>query len=248
MRAFDYQRQPKVAVPVCPVCATPNNSATAVDRWDFLVGISQCTCGLKYLNPRMTEAAYAEFYRDHYRPLVREWELRAGTPLPIEPFQRQHGRSIGRLAHDILKRNGGRGLDVGGGTGAVLDGFSECVKVSVGTVVDPNTTELETASAKGYQTHAGTLESLPDGEWDVILCSQTVDHVCDPLAGLRNLRSKMAAQGWLWIDIALKTLIKIDHPLYWSVPSFKQALRMTGWRIASTCDDGTHRGFICEGA
>lgn len=262
---FDYAGAVKVAVPQCPVCVVPNDSWGAIDRYGYAIGVSACRCGLAYLNPRMTAEAYQGFYSGTYRPLIFGMYGVAGSETQDQCHER--GRMVGAL----LRYGGARGghlLDVGGGTGRLAAGLLEVLPVTTVTVLDPNTTELQEANARGYQTMAGLIEMQPAPvrQYDLICCALTADHWLEPLHALRWLRSALAPQGRLYVDMVdagewrkLQPLnyFKIDHPLYWVPQSFRLALAQTGWHVVASALTGNHRvrhhdkrrrSYICRGA
>ena len=57
---FPYAAEPKVAVPVCPVCGTANAAVATHDRYGYEVPmVARCTgCTLGYLGEQMTRAGY----------------------------------------------------------------------------------------------------------------------------------------------------------------------------------------------
>ena len=223
---FDYAAQPKEPI-ICPLCGTDNPREPKVDRYGFAIGLSTCACGLSYLNPRMTLEAYADFYATGaYRRLVQ-----ARFPYVTEAFRAaHHDYYAGGLALWLKDRGPVTHLlDAGGGTGLVGERVGRRLQAQTVTVLDPSRGELAQAAARGLRTIEAPLERIPNcGPFDAIVCAQTLDHLCDPLAALRGLRR--VGTGWLWVDIVTSHW-KIDHPLYWTAPSLGRALRLTGWQV-----------------
>lgn len=239
---FDYAAQPKDPT-ACPVCGTWNPSAPRTDRYGYAVGWSACACGLGYLNPRMTAAGYRALYQGPYRRLFAAWRDVSYPAEQLERHQRVWGAGLGWR----LKQWGVRGgslFDVGGSTGAVAQGIGQVLKLSRVTVLDPSGPELERARAKGYETIQADAEEMPPvAPHDLVICTQTLDHLREPLTVLRWLRG---CGTRLWVDIALSA-IKIDHPCVWNPSSLKRALFVSGWTIDKLVEEklSKHGGAWC---
>mgnify|MGYP001613956888 CR=1 FL=1 len=263
---FDYAAEP-VAATACPVCGRDNPSRPATDRYGFAIGLSACaSCGLRYLNPRMSADQYMRFYQTAYRPLVDaycatdttgERAIKAATRRALLLAERVRSR-VTRPVTSLL--------DVGGGTGTVARVLSNAFRCPSVTVLDPNAEDVAVAESRGCHGIVGTIETLPPPTqtYDLIVCLQTADHWLDPIAALTWMRQALAPGGHLWIDIVDEPefakvqpqvcLWKIDHPLYWSTGSLLLALQRTGWRareMAHWTRDGQavryRPGFWCEG-
>lgn len=263
---YDYAAQPKETLGGCPVCAMPNESRRAIDRYGFEIGLSVCaTCGLLYLNPRLTAEGYAAFYRGTYRDLLRAWTKRSrlSSPLSMEAHGLARGHMVGAFlqsAHITATRI----VDVGGSIGAFAQALTKVLACPDVTIIDPNPDELSQAALRGFATQCGMVEALPPSTctYDLILCVEVADHWRDPIAALHWMRNALAPGGHLWIDIlntpeVCKTwplsVWKIDHPLYWTHHSFSEALQRTGWCItARVSQEGSlrarHLSYLCSGA
>ena len=69
---FDYAAQPCEPVTACNLCGSAEFVVVAHrDRYGYAAEAHACSrCGLVFLNPRLTAAAYQRFYESVYRPLV----------------------------------------------------------------------------------------------------------------------------------------------------------------------------------
>ena len=224
---FPYRALPKVPVTACPVCGARHNPARAVlDRYGYPVHVARCAeCTLQYLAERLTREGYARLYGSGaYRALV---EAYCGTPpMTLAESERHYGSWIGQHLRSPLGQ-GGSLLDAGGSVGGLIPHLG--LAPARVTVLDPCAGELAQVPA-GYQTLQGWLEDPIPGTYDGVVCSQTLDHVTDPIAALRHLRAACPT-GWLIADFACRppTAIKIDHPLYWTPVAWERALRATAW-------------------
>jgi len=243
---FDYAAQPKVDLRHCPVCGRYNLAHQQVDRFGYEIGASACVCGVSYLNPRMTTEAYAQFYASGaYRALIQAKYPQNGAARRAA-VQSQYGAML--AIH--LKHRGVASrvdlLDAGGGTGAVAEALTRTLPMRSVTVLDPSARELWAAVDRGYRTIEAPIEQMPTtlGPYGAIICTQTIDHLCEPLEALERLRA--VSKGWFWVDI-VECGWKIDHPLYWTLRGLKEALRRTGWTVKDTIrlDGGRRAGVLC---
>lgn len=254
--AFDYARYPQQPVPACPVCGTANASRATVDRYGYPVGTSVCGCGFGYLNPQLTEDGYRAFYTHAYRPLVMA--LQQGRALPSGGQRR--GEWIARnLALRTPVRPLATACDVGGSHGAVTEGFCRIWPVATMTVIDPNPAELAQAAARGFETLCVPIEAAPAlPPQEVVICSQTLDHVRDPLRVLRWLREQTVPGGWLYVDAVniyrwarvRRTRVrydwKLDHPNYWTPACLDRAIKAAGWRVRARGAYAHHYAVIAQ--
>ena len=114
-----------------------------------------------------------------------------------------------RLVRALLRRAGAapgaRLLDAGCGTGGNLAAFGP------GRGIDPAREAVEACRARGLDVVQGGLEALPfgDGEFDLILATDVLEHVDDDAAALRELRRVAAAGALLVVTVPA-------HPRLWS--------------------------------
>lgn len=193
---FDYLAQPKQHVDACPCCgARPERwpVLSTVDRYTLPVRFVYCArCAFVFANPRMTADAYQRFYAEgHYRRLVQQYSGADPSPDVVWRGQQHHARwllsEFGPQLQAALA-GGGRLLDLGGGPGGVAAGIRSRIP-GYAKIVEPAVEEVEHARRNGLDAELGTAESwTPDGQYEVVLLLQTVDHLLDPAAVLRKLR------------------------------------------------------------
>ena len=254
--AYDYAAQPHEAVEACNLCGeTRFVVLTHRDRYAYGAQAHACRrCGLVFLNPRMTAAAYARFYGGIYRPLVSAFHGRLIDAQTIQAEQREYAVERARLLRPFVKA--GRAatlLDIGGSTGVVAQHFAREFGLHA-TVIDPAPLEIEQARRLGVDTIAGLVEQhdFGDRRFDAVIICQTVDHLIDVSGTLRRVRQLLAADGLLLVDIvdfraaylrdwSVEDAVKIDHPYYLTEPTMDAYLAAP----ASTCGGSSMQRITC---
>ena len=260
---WDVQGQAWERVAACNLCGGDEFvTLTHEDRYGFPVSSAVCTdCGLVFLDPHPTAAAYDAFYRDTYRPLVSAFHGRVIDPESVEADQVGYARSLTELLVPFLDlRSGGSLLDVGGSTGVVAEALCGAYGLT-GTVLDPAPDELSRAADRGLATVLGTVESFDPGpeRFDVVLLCQTLDHVLDASGALAKLRGHLADDGILFVDVvdfraaylrnwSVEGATKVDHPYSFTEATVEAMLARAGLTIARKdyAADHLHVGYVCR--
>jgi len=259
--AYDYAAQPKEAVGRCGLCGAEGGRVVTVarrDRYGYPARMVVCRrCGLGWLSPRMSAAAYADFYAGVYRPLVSAFHDRRIDAATVQAEQRGYAVDLAGFLAPRLPATPETILDVGGSTGVVAGVLAARLGARA-TVLDPAPEELEVARAAGMETITGFAEQFDPGRrtWDLVLLCQTIDHLLDVRGTLAALRGMTAEGGRAFVDIldldlalgrhgALERVVKIDHPFYLSGPTATALFALTGYAIvAERLSDDGHRGFL----
>lgn len=263
--AYDYATQPREAVDACNLCGeTRLVVITHRDRYGYDAQAHACSrCGLVFLNPRMTAAAYARFYDGIYRPLVSAFHGRLIDAQTIQAEQLEYAVERANLLRPFVAA--GRAatlLDIGGSTGVVAHHFAREFGVHA-TVIDPAPLEIEQARRLGVETITGLVEEhdFGDRRFDLVIICQTVDHLLDVSGTLRRVRQVIAPNGLLFIDIvdfraaylrnwSVEGAVKIDHPYYLTEPTMDACLRRAGFEVRRVdyAADHLHISYVCRPA
>ena len=184
----------------CPICAS-----TAWEAWfdlqDDRYGqpdrfpLRYCrSCDFAFLGTVIAEADVAELYRRYYPrpapPLPGGW--RSGDSW-LGRFARWWDGNL-NPAYGVLA--GERILDVVCGTGELLAQAAARGATGVGLEADPVAAEL--ARARGGNVLTGTLDLCPElqvGAFDRIVFNQTLEHLNDPVAALKQAAALLAPGG-----------------------------------------------------
>lgn len=262
--AFDYAAQPREALSACNLCGSAQSVIIAHrDRYGFLADAHACSrCGLVFLNPRLTAAAYARFYESTYRPLVSAFHGRLIDARTIQNEQRIYASERIEFLRPFMSRDSRTLLDIGGSTGVVAAHMAREFGLTA-TVIDPAPLEVAEARQLGLETVTGFVEQHDFGgrAFDVVIICQTVDHLLDVAGTLARVRALLSHEGLLFIDIvdfraaylrnwSIEQAIKIDHPYYLTEVTMTAYLRRSGFDVlrCEYAEDHLHVGYACRPA
>lgn len=160
------------------------------------------SCGLMRTTPRPTAETISTFYPDNYAPYLHT-KVDNSKPTPL----------IKKLLKPVIKKifnlntqrvpplRPGRMLEVGCAAGAFMHEMA-----SLGWQVEGiefSGTAAHAASQLGYKVHAGSLETAPppDEQFDLIVGWMVLEHLHNPVNGLKKLREWTKPGGWLALSI-----------------------------------------------
>lgn len=191
---------PLESVP-CAVCGGHDfEQLAAKDRYGIPLSTQICkNCGLVQTNPRMTQAAYNEFYNCEYRPLY-EGELRANP----KPLRLQYARGVALreyvarfLSHPPQET---RILEVGCGAGGVLQAFHEVgfqvQGIDLGEEYVTYGREHLGLDLTVATIHEVDLKRRPH----MVLYSHVIEHILDLESEFRQVHRLLSPDGLLVIE------------------------------------------------
>lgn len=201
---------PVQAVPRCPACGSERRRlATHVTEHEYRTTTTDSfplmicgACGAWYLDPRPHVSALNIIYPPDYYAYVRDAFDATGGPAPASGL-------FGRLGSDLFKRRirpiakhitldpETRWLDVGCGTGSVLQSMREAYGLR-GTGIDLSPEAVAMCRRRGFTAHAARFEDYrpADGEtYDLVHSSHLIEHVESPDAYLRKTWDLLAPGG-----------------------------------------------------
>jgi ubiquinone/menaquinone biosynthesis C-methylase UbiE len=139
---------------------------------------------------------------------------------PAEVYDRFVGRyspPLGRAMREAAGIRGGQqALDVGCGSGALLEALAETLGADNVSGIDPSESFVDSARARvpGARIVVGSAELIPfdDGEFDATLSQLVVNFLADPEQGLREMsrvtRSGGVVAGCVWDYGGEMTMLK----------------------------------------
>lgn len=260
---FDLESQPRERVERCNLCGeTPRCTVAWEDRYGLPATTDLCRrCGLMGLNPRMTEAAYGDFYGKWYRPLVSAWHGRLIDATTVQVDQKVYAEQLMQFLSPQLTGQVNTILDVGGSTGIVAKAAVDALGAKA-TVLDPSPEELDEARKLGLDTIPGLIEHLDaseHGTFDLVLLCQTIDHLLDVRGSLAKLRDMLGENGRFYVDFVdvrmvvaragrLVDALKTDHAYSLVRETCEALLAAAGLEIEASMvmPDAVHVGYLCR--
>ena len=186
-------------------CLCGNTEFTLVaegDRYGFDLNKQFCNnCGLIQTYPSLPEEFHTEFYSRHYRPLylknkevdyrplVEEQKIKGGDYL--EYFL---ANGLEDVLSDISI------IEIGCSSAGTINSLKSAVKSVQGCDLDIKAIEYAKKNFN-LDVEVGSYPShLPDGK-KLFIMSHVLEHVYDPLATLKKIRSLMSEGDYLFIAV-----------------------------------------------
>ena len=200
----------------CPVCSLPSALwSNASDREYFSVAgefsyFGCGSCGTIFIHPVPVELL-ARIYPPNYYSFVNKG---GNIVTRLKEWLDK------RFFRKILRAIPGEELhvlDVGGGTGWMLDILKKAEKrISHTQVVDIDEKAMDLAVERGHSYFKGTMEAFTTGKkYHLILMLNLVEHVHDPLGILKKAESLLAPGG--------RIVIKTPNAQSWDASLFRNS-------------------------
>jgi 2-polyprenyl-3-methyl-5-hydroxy-6-metoxy-1,4-benzoquinol methylase len=174
----------------CFVCETELDPGLRKGHWSY----RHCgQCGLLSLEPLPSGDQIEEHYRTKF--VAGNYEL-------IRRYSRQYQRIHMQIADWISVRNGERVLDIGCFTGDLLKVLSDRGADVYGLELQQEAVDIANAQLGGGRVfHADVHgERFPTGPYDIVTMMGLIEHVLDPRALVRRVRTLLTANGRLYIE------------------------------------------------
>jgi SAM-dependent methyltransferase len=214
----------------CPLCGAPDATRLCVER-DLALGIpghfplARCErCGLLYQNPRVRRDQLDRMYPADYPPHARDPDPGRGLPDRSPAVRWRLARGLGyrhldtrdvRLRHRLRARlgrrrvgksfppwtGGGRLLDVGCATGRFLQRMAAVGWRVSGIELDPEAAAKARAVTPDVLVGDPSHVALPRASFDLVTAFHVVEHLPDPVGGVRNMLGWLAPGGLLVIEV-----------------------------------------------
>jgi SAM-dependent methyltransferase len=255
MQEFRYSDAAMEPV-ACNICGNGESAVVALrDRNGLKVRSVICTnCGLVYLSPRMTAEWYGRYYDAEYRRQTAAYRGR----LPVhDDMQARFDKQLrrGRWLAGYLRTHGVSSLrsilDIGGSTGGLLCALRDEFGAEV-LGVEPSPTEAAFAEAHGVPTQVGLFETTPGlgKRFDLVICSQTFNHLLDPRGVSEKVRDCLDPGGCFFVECqdffhvcrirdAVYEATQIDHAYMFVPETLQSLLEVAGFEIVP-------KSFVCD--
>lgn len=167
-----------------------NQCSVPLAVWDCL------DCKLTFLYPIPESDQYpggGDWFSPNLKDLSRKYWFKTLRRKLIDKY---FGTKAERFLRGFLKiKPNGRFLDIGCGTGNMLELASQYYEECVG--VEPSPIAARIARDKGFRIHENYLDSakLEKNYYDVILMDSVIEHVQDPVATLKICINSLKVDG-----------------------------------------------------
>lgn len=236
------------------------------DRLNNLPGefsLVKCrNCGLMRTDPRPTPDTMGFYYPDNYGPYL-------GTQVRQQQVTKPSGMK--KILGPLLKRffnfhaqslpsiTPGRMLEIGCASGAFLHQMAARGWEVEG--IEFSESAARRAAQLGYPVHVGALETAPSPResYDLIVGWMVLEHLYDPVAGLRMLREWAKPGAWLVLSVpnagslefrlfkdrwyALQLPTHIHH---FTPETLKEILQAGGWKLKKVYHQRILSNFIAS--
>ena len=238
----------------CPLGCTGSDEVVLAGR-DLLHGLPgvftvvRCrACGLMRTSPRPSPAAMGFYYPDDYGPYLGT-RVQEGEPAPATGIRKLLRPLSGRLfdfkttALPVMAP--GRMLEIGCASGSFLHRMAGLGWQVQG--IESSGTAARAAAQLGYAVHGGPLETAPqpDEPFDLIVGWMVLEHLHDPIGGLRKLREWARPGAWLVLSVpnagSLEFRVFKDkwyalqlptHLHHFTPGTLRRVLSAAGWDLA----------------
>jgi SAM-dependent methyltransferase len=126
------------------------------------------------------------------------------------------GAIVRSLVESECARRGGhvhRLVDVGSGTGAVLDGFRTLADEAVGVELDPDALAICRARGLDIRTAPADRLPFPDASVDIVTAFDVLEHLHDDVAAARELRRVLQPDGSAVITVPAYPFLWSEHDI-----------------------------------
>lgn len=184
-------------LPYCPVCHQGPAEIWSIAR-DFeyfssntdYVYFNCPKCGTIFTNPLPTDQLKVIYPPNYYSfvPGKKGWVFRVKEWLDLRLFR----KTLKNIKGERINI-----LDVGGGTGWIMDALKKTDKrIQLTQVVDIDENAGQTAMENGHTYFEGRIEDFEsDHKFDLILMLNLIEHVADPEAMLRKVLTLLTPDG-----------------------------------------------------
>lgn len=246
---MDFKNLEAVA---CNLCGSDDYEILATrSRFQIPLNSVICRrCGLMYLNPRMSQKQYQEFYKSSYRKFFCNHEDTAA----IFEKEKKEGMNIWNFCLGNFQP-GRKALEIGCGPGGILAALRSKGMEVCG--VEPSVEESAYARAQGIPVENAMLEDLePRSEkgYDAVILSRSLNHFADPKGAVAKMRTLLKEEGVLFLQILdfpaqcrfgfFEECAQADHLYMFSPETARAMLGAAGFEILKMeTDESRLRGW-----
>jgi 2-polyprenyl-3-methyl-5-hydroxy-6-metoxy-1,4-benzoquinol methylase len=173
---------------LCPLCSSVVEKCFLLDR-GLILRCTNASCGLGFLSEQPTDEQLAAFYEEYYYP-------EHGGAGVFENSTRFKSEQHLVALDKRLNLSGRAVLDYGCGVGSFLEVAREHNWTIDGVEYDD--VGRATAVSKGFRVEK-SIEGFEPCRFDFVYMNDVIEHLRDPVAGLRDIRSRIRPGGAIFV-------------------------------------------------
>lgn len=184
----------------CPICHGEQEKIFQKKEGKHLVSVVICKdCGLVYLSPRMSKEDYANFYQTTYGQDSKY----SGNVKDRARAEINAKQVLTRIKDFAPKRNFTRILEIGAGSGAIIDLLQEEFQPERVAVIEPSEQEASALKERGMNVIANDVDTSWEGveTFDLIILRHCLEHFLDPIRALQKVSASLTENGIVYIGV-----------------------------------------------
>ena len=168
------------------------------------------------------------------------WKAEGWKRISYGPSFRHKKRLILKLLKNMNLDNNSKILDVGCGEGSTLLYLNDESNKLYGMDISEEAIELSKNNLMDATYFLGDItkkETLPDQKFDLIICSEVLEHITDDAVAIEHISSLLEKGGYLIItvphrkDYWTKTDTKSGHVRRYEISEIKNKVNKSGFKI-----------------
>jgi SAM-dependent methyltransferase len=199
------------------------------------------SCGLMRTDPRPSAATIGVYYPDHYQPYASTGEQ---VVVSRSAIKRTLRRWLGLEPRRLPAVAPGRAVEIGCASGSYLQQMRRDGWAVEG--IEFSESAASQARAQGLQVATGSVETASPGMQpvDLVAAWMVLEHLHEPVAALRRIRSWVRPDGYLVGSVPVhgRLFLRLfggasydlhlpNHLYHFTRSSLTNLLRLAGWRV-----------------
>lgn len=201
---------------ICPICSSEDTFLYMKGIFDSATtSVIECrNCGLQFLNPMMTDAEEAEYYRNYYKSQEKR-DYKKFSLKDIQNRALKHYEEYFNIYSDLINGKK-RILEIGSGSGGFLQFIKKHSSIKHVVSVEKSESNLEFLKNPSLNTFSDFLfydeiSRVPATEkFDLIVAFGVLEHVRDSISFLNSFLPLMECDGSLAFLIPNKKTPLVD--------------------------------------
>lgn len=192
----------------CPICK--NNHGNVLHTQHFSIpdksilpsqyDVVECNvCGFCFADTTASQESYDTYYNN----MSKYEDKNTGTGTGLSPLDKQRMETVVNLISNYIPTKNNSIVDIGCANGGMLNcfsekGFSNLIGIDISQKCVDNVKSL------GFDSIFGgifTLDNLKGKQFDCLIVSHVMEHICDLEGASKNLASLITYEGLIYIEV-----------------------------------------------